>query len=319
MDLPPLLRARLDEALAGVNASELRTAADRLSSRYRGEVLDGRMHLDGDQAVLAYLAMRLPATYAAIRMSLDAVTAARPGFMPRTALDLGAGPGTALWALADCWPGLEQVTLIEQSQTARTWGERLSANAGLAKSEWITGDLSRARSQAASGLVILSYVLSEISEPKRGELVESIWQHAGDTLLIIEPGTSAGWARVMAVRTQLLELGADIVAPCPHHAPCPLSSPDWCHFATRVSRSRLHRQLKGGELGWEDEKFIYLAASRHAPDNTGPRIIARPNHAKGRVAMKLCMPDGQANETVISRRQAELYARASRANWGDTL
>lgn len=320
MELPRVLRARLDDALAGVPADELRAAAERLSERYRGEVRDARMHLDTETSVLGYLAVRLPATYAAIRAALGVITAARPDFAPKTALDLGAGPGTGLWALADYWPEIERVILIEQSQAARGWGEQLAKGAGLPPAIWRSGDLSRSLTpEDASDIVFLGYVLGEIAEGRRRTVIEDIWPLARDTLLIVEPGTSAGWARLLAVRERLLGLGAHILAPCPHAQRCPLEAPDWCHFAARVARSRLHRTLKSGELGWEDEKFIYLAASRHAPVALAPRIIARPRRAKGRVMVKLCMPDGHANETIVSRREVDLYARARRTDWGDTL
>ena len=320
MDLPRVLRERLDDALAAASAAELRAAASRLSTRYRGEVHDGRAHLDSEGAVLAYLATRLPATYAAMRAALSTVTKARPNFAPKSALDVGAGPGTGLWALADSWPEIERVTLIEQSAVARAWGERLAAGAALPENNWRLGEASRAlQTKDAADIVVLSYVLGELVGDGHLALIERLWPLALDTLLIVEPGTSAGWARLMAVRAQLLALGAHILAPCPHAQDCPLVPPDWCHFAERIPRSRLHREIKGGDLGWEDEKFIYLAASRHRPAGTGSRIIARPAHAKGRVSLKLCDPDGHATETIVSRRDGDLYKRARRAGWGDLL
>ena len=88
---------------------------------------------------------------------------------------------------------------------------------------------------------------------------------------------------MLAERDILLREGAFLLAPCPHSGPCPLQSPDRCHFSCRVSRSRLHRMLKGGEAPYEDEKFTYLIFSRTPGTPTG-RIIRRAQRLPGRQA-----------------------------------
>jgi Mitochondrial small ribosomal subunit Rsm22 len=105
------LRAAVDRALSGRRTADLAAAAAVLSERYRDERRDGRLHVQSDDDALAYLAVRLPATYAALRASFAAIAEARPDFAPKTALDVGAGPGTALWAVADCWPALADALL----------------------------------------------------------------------------------------------------------------------------------------------------------------------------------------------------------------
>src|SRR5262245_30651775 len=105
MELPAALRQAVDQALVGVPLAELASAAEALSIRYRAERRDGRRHVEDDRAAQAYLATRLPATYAAIHASLAALAKIRPGFQPQSLLDVGAGPGTALWAVAERWPG----------------------------------------------------------------------------------------------------------------------------------------------------------------------------------------------------------------------
>ena len=89
-----------------------------------------------------------------------------------------------------------------------------------------------------------------------------MWAKTRDTLLIVEPGTPAGYRRIIALREQLIASGAHVAAPCPHDGKCPLTAPDWCHFTQRLPRSRAHRQIKGAELPFEDEKFIYVALTR---------------------------------------------------------
>ena len=99
MELPPQLRRAVDRALRGKPLDELSATAAALSQRYREERGDGKAHVASDRDVLAYLAVRLPATYAAVRASFAAIAEARPDFAPKTALDIGAGPGTAVWAV----------------------------------------------------------------------------------------------------------------------------------------------------------------------------------------------------------------------------
>src|SRR5262249_42451865 len=150
---------------------------------------------------------------------------------------------------------------------------------------------------------------NELAPEDRRRLLEQLWRLAADTLVIVEPGTSAGWQRILAARRQLIESGGHINAPCPHERDCPIQPPDWCHFARRVARSRTHRQAKGAAAPWEDEKFSYVAVSRKPTPVTSARVIARPRKASGRVTLKLCRPDGSAGEQLLSRRDGAMFRR----------
>src|SRR5690606_24804933 len=107
-----------------------------------------------------------------------------------------------------------------------------------------------------------------------------------------------------------------LLAPCPHQASCPLALPDWCHFSRRVARSRLHRLVKNADVPWEDEKFIYLAASRQPRGNADARVLAPPKLSSGRIDLKLCLPDGTAIEKLVSKRDGEVFRKARRLDWG---
>jgi ribosomal protein RSM22 (predicted rRNA methylase) len=320
MELPALLRQAVDRILEKVPLPVLKQAAKTLSDRYRAELRDGRLHMAEDMAVKAYLATRLPATYAAVRASLDALEEARPDFTPRTLLDVGAGPGTVLWATTDLWPDLQQATLVEASNPARKVGEAMAAGATTSEITWLAGDITIDLSEfKPADLVTAAYVLDEITPASLPKLTDRLWQLTADTLLIVEPGTPAGWQRILAVRRQLIEAGAHVLAPCPHDAPCPLAPPDWCHFARRVARSRLHRLAKDAEVPWEDEKYIFVAASRQPVASRRARVIAPPRSGSGKIQLKLCEEDGSAAETLFTKRDGELFKRARRLNWGDTL
>jgi ribosomal protein RSM22 (predicted rRNA methylase) len=320
MELPLQLRRAVDRALNGTALADLAAAAAALSRRYREEARDGRLHVGSDGEALAYLAVRLPATYAAVRSSFAAIAQARPDFAPKTALDIGAGPGTALWAAADCWPDLADALLVEASPVFRACGEKLAAQAHLPQVTWRSADVAvDAIDGAPRDLVTLAYVLNELAPQARPPLLARLWQATADTLVIVEPGTPAGWQRILAARRQLIESGAHVIAPCPHAQACPLLPPDWCHFAQRVARSRVHRQAKGGEVPWEDEKFSYVAVARGPASAAAARVIAPPRKASGRVTLKLCRPDGSAGDQLISRRDGELFKRARRSDWGSSL
>src|SRR6478736_9293265 len=142
MELPLRLRQAVDRALNGRRPADLAATAAALSQRYREERRDGRLHVASDEDALAYLAVRLPATYAAVRASFAAIKQARPDFAPKTALDIGAGPGTALWAAADCWPDLADALLVEASPVFRAFGEQLTAEMQQPHATWRTSDVA---------------------------------------------------------------------------------------------------------------------------------------------------------------------------------
>mgnify|MGYP001048337155 CR=1 FL=1 len=319
MELPAALRAAVDRALEGVPLAELQRAADTLSSRYRAEVRDGRLHLSDEMFARAYLATRLPATFAAVRASLESATELMPDFAPKSLLDVGAGPGTVLWAAADCWPSLASARMLEASGSIRKVGEALSAHAGLDSVEWTAADVSKAIEAGKADLVTLAYVLDELSPAEGLALVEQLWAATEGLLVIVEPGTPAGWKRVMAVRERLVERGAYLVAPCPHSSACPLAEPDWCHFSRRVARSRLHRLTKRGDVPWEDEKYIFVAATRQPAEAFDARVLAPARGGSGKVELKLCLSDGTATERLLTKRDGEQFKLARRADWGDIL
>ena len=125
--------------------------------------------------------------------------------------------------------------------------------------------------------------------------------------MIVEPGTPAGYERILAARARLIELGRVIVAPCPHQAACPMPpGKDWCHFGARVNRSALHRRVKDADLSYEDEKFSYVVAVRPEIVASGARPAARragvlraAGAAQGPgAAAPLRKPDGTDRTTV---------------------
>lgn len=312
------LPAALEQALRELSGSGggARAAAD-LSRRYRDPARGAGPVARSSGDALAYAAARLPATYASVRIALGELRA-RSDVEPVSQLDLGAGPGTAVWAARELWPTLRAVTAVEPQAAMRSLGETLLAGApGLPAVAWMEGTLPGAVPAGRFDLVTLGYVLGELGDGAQDATVDRAWAATAHALVIVEPGTPAGYERLLVARARLIDAGAAVVAPCPHERPCPLAGAgDWCHFAVRVARSSAHRAAKEARLGHEDEKFSYVVAARDPARSTVARVLRHPQVRGGHVGLELCTPDGLTPVTV-SRREGDRYRRARKASWGE--
>ena len=320
-DLPTDLRSALDKLAHGKSQRDFAHRAEMISERYRAGAGSSDTVKDADDA-LAYAFTRLPATYAAVSAALSALRAVNPDFSPRTAIDAGAGPATAAFAAVHELDGLADIRLIDDNPHLRALGEALLASsdaAALRGAGYRAGDLIPLLGDAEpADLVIASYAIGELSPDRLDRAADALWTATAAVLLVIEPGTPAGFERIRRLRAQLLARGAHVIAPCPHDAACPIVAPDWCHFVQRLPRSRAHRQLKGGELSYEDEKFSYVALGRAAPKRIDARVLARPRVGKAGIAAKLCTAEGLLNE-VTPRRERARYKARTRWRWGDAV
>lgn len=294
MQTAPLPEELLDailETAAEFSTAELAAAAARLSEAYR-KGLPPQLQAPVERA--AYLVTRLPATYAALRRA-----AAELPFEPESWLDLGAGAGAAAW-VAPC-----PVTLVDQNPG---WPDFRPARR-------VHADLAKLPDLEPHDVVSIAYALNELTPTPRRWLIDEAWRLARRALILVEPGTPEGFGHVLEARRQLVEAGAAIHAPCPHSGPCPLEGRDWCHFAVRVERSRLHRQLKGGSLGYEDEKFCYLVAAKEAAPAAPARVLRHPGVQPGQIGLTLCTPQGV--QILKVRRRDPAWRQARKASWGD--
>lgn len=299
MQLPLALRHALDAELQGTPLNELVKASASITEQYRA----GRpSKLTTSIERLAYVAARMPATYAAVHSALS-----QADIEPRTLLDLGAGPGTVTWAAHAVFDSLESAHLVERNGALAQLGQRLGTPI---PATWMVADVSTPLPTA--DLVVLSYALSETSWIT---VLEKAWAATGMMLALVEPGTPKGFNLIREARQWLIGRGASIAAPCPHGRACPMTKDDWCHFAARVQRTSLHRRMKGAELGYEDEKFSYVLATRAAVATPEGRIIRHPRQKAGYVQLELCTTAGLATQNVP--KSAGLRHRAARkAGWG---
>lgn len=318
MTLPDSLRQGIELLVAETGRSKVDTAAARLSETYRAGGPAAERAARSRVEIAAYLATRAPATYAAVAEVFRQVELLRPGWRPASVLDLGAGPGTAAWAAVAVWPGIGTVELVEaEPEMARVATALAATGPAVLRDAHLTIGDAGAQGPSAE-LAIASYVIGELDDTALERFAVSAWARTSDTLVVVEPGTTAGYRRVLAVRDLLLGAGASTLAPCPHDGACPLPDGDWCHFSTRLPRSATHRVAKGAARGFEDEKFAYVALCRSVQPRTEARVIRRPDPRQGHVVLDLCTTAGIEQRTV-SRRQGDAYRRARKLRWGDGL
>lgn len=295
--LPDALAAAVTSLIAGRGIA---AATQRLSDAYRaGEPT----RLKGDTDAAAYVAWRLPATYAAVHAALTSTAAALPGWAPRALLDVGAGPGTAAWAAVTVLPSIERVTFVERDIHMRAAGRRLAKHHPvLASASW--------DGEREADLVIAAYSLGEMA-------ATDVWRQA-PVCLIVEPGTPRGYATVMDARDAMLAAGMLVAAPCPHDGTCPMRTADaWCHFSQRLPRTNVHRAAKDASLPYEDEKYSFVACSRSEPSRCTARIVGHPRYRKHVATLPSCTTAGLEQRIVTKSDPA--YKAARDATWGDCM
>ena len=163
-------------------------------------------------------------------------------------------------------------------------------------------------------LVLASYVLGELADR---EVAATLWAQAGDTIAFVEPGTPAGYRRILAAREAVLAAGGHTVAPCPHDLPCPLRVPTG---ATSASACRARACTVGRRRSNAASKTRSSRTRSEPPADAraAARIIRPPQLRSGHVHLATCEPDGIQARTV-SRRQGAAYRTARGAAWGDAL
>jgi len=318
MRLPEELLAAIQREIQSVKPNELARASAQLTRLYK--VADFSTPAITNRAQrAAYLATRLPATYAANVSVFSEIRRLAPAVQVESLLDLGGGPGTALFAASEVFPVLRKATVVESDAAWLEMGRKLglqSSHAAVQSAHRVSHDLRLAFDYATHDLVLLSYALGELPRAAGQTTLCRAWECAGKLLVIIEPGTMRGFAAVVAARDALIGAGAQLLAPCPHHDACPMvGTRDWCHFAQRLERSSQHRRIKGGSLGFEDEKFSYVVVCREGVSMAASRIVRHPQKHSGHVQLTLCTQQGIEART-ITRSDRERYKLARQAEWG---
>ncbi|MDD3335321.1 MAG: small ribosomal subunit Rsm22 family protein [Eubacteriales bacterium] len=318
MELPQELRLALERETAKVKPNVLKNAVALLSQRYREESGMGKRLVLTQTEVLAYSAVRMPATYSAVAAVLSQLN--KDMVCCKTMLDAGAGTGAAAWAAAAAFPSLQNILCVDRENAMLTLCQRyLSGSSLQSVVHTYQAELTEYAPSETYDLVTASYALNEFDEATRLRTIDKLWDACGQFFVLIEPGTPTAFGQLRAAREHLLQRGGTLIAPCPHLNACPMAEEDWCHFTCRLSRSRLHKQLKGGDAPYEDEKYAYLIFSKTpVQELCYGRVLRHPQVEAGKITLTLCTKDG-LRERVIRKKDGEAFKAARKASCGDAI
>lgn len=321
MELPIELRNIIEEKLNKINIKEIQKDAENISVRYRNESGKGKKLLTKENEALAYSIVRMPATYGAIYTALEKIFEFTNNKYD-SLLDIGAGTGAGTWAALQ-FNEFKKVTCLEREEAMINLGNAImkeSENDIMKLVNWKKFDFITDEIEEKADLVICSYVLNELDEKSRAIALTKLWNATNKVLLILEPGTPIGFKEVKTYRAFAKENNGTVIAPCPNMNECPIKENDWCHSTCRISRTKVHKLLKNGDVPYEDEKFSYIAISKieHIKKDNIRRILRHPKIESGKISLIVCTDNG-IEELNITKKNKEMFKKARKANCGDVI
>ncbi len=322
------------DALLPEELREVAAAVQRLSlGLTRDRELAGARYLDDDRLLGAYLLFYWPVSYLQARGVLSEL----PG-RPRSALDLGSGPGPVAFASLDA--GAAEVLAADRSARALAAARRLATGAGepLSTREW---DPQRRAGLAgfAGGrrfdLITMGHLVNELfqgegaAERRAALLEEALGLLApGGSLVVIEPALRDTSRALLEVRDLLVARGVTVRAPCLFRGACPalVRPTDWCHAERPVEVPRLVEEI-GRRAGLRKEavKMSYLVLAAPGEGLSEPpagrvfRIVSEPLPSKGRLRYMGCGPEGRMGLALQEKDVTERNRAFERLLRGDVV
>lgn len=321
MKIPDLLEFAIEEEVNKYSIKDLKNAALNLSKRYMENERTGETFLRTNLDTIAYSVIRMPATYSAIRTCLEKVLEVYD-YDIKSVLDIGSGTGAAEWACNDLF-AVNDIVCLEREKEMRDISKKyFSYDENLKNVKFIESDILKEDLSIKKDLCVLSYIVNELSRENRLKVIDKALKSAGKVLLVVEPGTPEGFNNIKEIRDYAYNKGYKIIAPCTCFCGrCDISSDDWCASSVRVQRTKIHKYLKDAEIGFEDEKFSYVAIGikddiDFCEVDNKKRILRHPKIENGRVIVKTCLK-GEIKEEVITKKSKDEFKTLKKKNVGD--
>lgn len=311
-----------------------------------------------ERASLMYMATRLAPNYACLRTVMKEIHDIDPSFKPKSVLDFGSGMGTTIWAVNDTWPDtVSEFMNVEISKEQQYLCEYL-LRGGKEFGDPLPGVFHRqylpSSNKVKYDLVVVAFSMLELPNSElRANTIENLWHKTNDLLVVVERGNRGGFATINEARHFILDMSghdvtkkinltpesrpiqkqkipeAHVFAPCPHEFACPRAmmtnkkNMDICRFKVHFEPLDIGER----KTGYLSEEFSYVVLRKrpHPSYLTNecsmrlPRIVEKRKHSKKKFTHKLCCPNGNLAETVITQKKygKPAFELAKSCDWGD--
>ena len=314
MELPIEIQELLDSKIKNVKTKYLNSVFEKLSNDYLKNTGTGKEFLPNEDYVLAYSLSRLNATFNVVDFVLGKLNEYTSLEKIDNLLDVGAGMGTAT-INAMYHFDINSVDLLERNNFMINMGKEFLSLYDI-ECNYINQDILKFNTNKKYDVVIASYFLSELDEKTQLKVAENLWNITKKYLIICDVGTPNGYKNLQAIKSRLLEKQAKIILPCPNNI-CPLKD-DWCHFVTRINRTRINKLVKNADSPFEDEKFTYVIFGKDEKENIMKNVVLRhPIKEKSLVKIQLCQKDKITQEVITKNNK--LYKSARKVKIGEEL
>lgn len=285
-----------------------------------------RVALKTTNDVLAYVAMRIPATYAQLFSALANIQELVPSWQPKNLLDLGSGPGTASWAAKEILPTISESLSVDQNMDFLRLGQQIANETKLEMTtRWEQQDLRKGfETNRTYDLVVIANVLNELSPANADKLIGQALNACTGILVIIEPGTPFGFSITQNAARKLSKAGT-LLAPYVGNAF--VASDDYfIHFPQRFIRPDFQRRVRqhmrdasSMASDWEETKYAYTVITKIAPEtNPWGRIVGPIEQQKGFLEVPVLTKE-KIEKVKVMKRDHEAYTFAKELKWGQIL
>ena len=162
----------------------------------------------GPKETFAYIASQLPFMLAPLENVFAEISRRIPGFAPKSMLDFGSGPGTAIIAAQKHWnSSINEIMAVDVSQSMlEISAEIIKDHSDLVdRVEW-RRYMAMNPNRPKYNLVVSSMVLSELSDDHlRQQSVDHLWQQTDDVLVLIDRGNAEGFRILRNARDWLIK------------------------------------------------------------------------------------------------------------------